>query len=185
MAGLNTSVKSLTSACSVTPRLEWFALSVQPRHEEAVARSLRSRGSEEYVPIHSGRRRLFPGFVFCRFDYQNRQAVVETPGVLSIAGAPESVSPISDAEVAWLKMILASHLPVNTCAFLRMGQRVWIRRGPLDGLEGILLRKHDDFQVVVGVEALQRSVAVEINHEMVCAVEGAPHAQRARLLMTA
>ena len=66
-------------------------------------------------------------------------------------------------------MILASGLPVKSRTFLRAGQRVWIGRGPLAGLEGILRRKKDDFQVVVGVEALERSVAVEINYEMVCA----------------
>jgi transcription antitermination factor NusG len=169
----------------MTSRLEWFALSVQPRQDEAVARLLRGRGLEEYVPIRSGRRRLFPGFVLCRFDYQHRRAVIETPGVLSIVGSPESVSAISHAEIAWIKMILASRLPVKLRTFLCLGQRVWITRGPLDGLEGILLRKHDDFQVVVGVEALQRSVAVEINHKIVRAVEGAPHAQMARLFLTA
>jgi transcription antitermination factor NusG len=169
----------------LTRRLQWFALAVKPGCEKAVARSLRSRGLEEYVPIYSGRRRLFPGFVFCRFDYQNRRAVIEIPGVLSIAGPCESASPISDAEIAWIKMIMAAQLPAKPWAFSRVGQRVCIWRGPLAGLEGILLRKHDDFQVVVGVEALQRSVAVEINHEMVRAVEGAPHAQMARLFMTA
>jgi transcription antitermination factor NusG len=169
----------------MTQRLQWFARAVKPGYEKAVARSLRIRGLEEYVPIYSGRRQLFPGFVFCRFDYQNRRAVLETPGVLSIAGPPEFASAISNAEIAWIKMILASRLPVKPRTFLCAGQRVWITRGPLAGLEGILVRKHDDFQVVVGVEALQRSVAVEINHEIVRAVEGAPHAQRARLFMTA
>ena len=89
------------------------------------------------------------------------------------------------AEIAWIKMILASGLPVKPRTFLCAGQRVWIRRGPLAGLEGILRRKRDDFQVVVGVAALNRSVAVEINRERVCAVEGAAHAQRARLFLTA
>lgn len=170
---------------SHTSRLEWFALRVQPRREGSVAESLRSRGLEDFVPTDSGRRRLFPGFVFCRFNYQNRQAVLEIPGVLSIAGPCESASPISDAEIAWIKMIMAAQLPAKPWAFSRVGQRVCIWRGPLAGLEGILVRKHYDFQVVVGVEALERSVAVEINHEMVCAVEGAPHAQMARLFMTA
>ena len=169
----------------LTRRLQWFALAVKPGCEKAVARSLRSRGLEEYVPIYSGRRRLFPGFVFCRFNYQNRQAVLETPGVLSIVSPTESVSPIADEEVARIRMILASGLPVKPHNFLWFGQQVEITRGPLAGLEGFLLRKHDDFQVVVGVEALQRSVAVEINHEMVRAIEGAPHAHMARLFLTA
>ena len=170
---------------SHTSRLEWFALRVQPRREGNVAESLRSRGLEEFVPIYFGRRRLFPGFVFCRFDDRNRLAVLEIPGVLSIAGPSESAFPISDAEIAWIKMILASGLPVKLRTFLCAGQRVRIKRGPLAGLEGILRRKRDDFQVVVGVAALNRSVAVEINRERVCAVEGSPHAQSARLFLTA
>jgi transcription antitermination factor NusG len=179
-----TSVRSLTAACSRKPRLEWFALNVQSRHEETVARSLRSNGLEEFVPI-SGRRRLFPGLVFCRFDDHDRQPVLDTPGVFSIAGSHESASRISDDEIARIKMVLASGLPVKPQTFLCAGQRVWITQGPLAGLEGFLVRKRDDFQVVVGVETLERSIAVEINREMVCAVEGAPHAQRARLFMTA
>ena len=185
MAVRKTRVKSLTAVWSHTSRLEWFALRVRPRREENVAESLRSRGLEEFVPTYSGRRRLFPGFVFCRFGDQNRQDALEIPGVLSIVGPPESGCPIADAEIAQIKMILASGLPVKSRTFLRAGQRVWIRRGPLAGLEGILRRKKDDFQVVVGVEALERSVAVEINYEMVCAVEGARHAQTARLFLTA
>jgi transcriptional antiterminator NusG len=185
MAGLKTSVRSLASVCIMKLRLEWFALAVKPGSEKAVARLLRSRGLEEYLPICSGRRRLFPGFVFCHFDYRNRRAVLETPGVLSIMVPNESASPISDAEISWIKMILASRLPVRPQTFSRTGQRVWITRGPLAGLEGILVRKNEDFQVLVGVEALQRSVAVEINHELVRAVAGAPHAQMARLYMTA
>ena len=50
-------------------------------------------------------------------------------------------------------MIMASRLPVKPRTFLCAGQRVGIRRGRLAGLEGFLLRKHEDFQVVVGVEA--------------------------------
>ena len=122
------------------------------------------------MPTYSGRRRLFPGIVFCRLCDENRRDALETPGVLSIVGPPESGRPIADAEI---KMILASRLPVKSRTFLRAGQRVWIGSGPLAGLE------------VVGVEALERSVAVEINYEMVCAVEGARHAQTARLFLTA
>src|ERR1035438_115982 len=140
MAALKSNVSSLTAACSMTSRLRWFDLRVQARHEGKVAQSLRSRGLEVFVPIYSGRRRLFPGFVFCRHGDRNRQAVLEIPGVLSIVGPSESACPIADAEIAWIKMILASRLPVKPRTFLRAGQRVWIRRGPLAGLEGILRR---------------------------------------------
>src|ERR1035441_5440344 len=92
----------------MAPRLEWFALSVQPRQEEAAARSLRRRGLEEYVPIRSGRRRLFPGFVFCRFDYHRRLPVLITPGVTSIVGFGSDPVPVSESEIDDIKTILAS-----------------------------------------------------------------------------
>lgn len=167
----------------IDPAARWFALAVKPGDEQAVARSLRGRGLEQYVPTYSGRRRLFPGFVFCRFDPQNRRAVPEIPGGLWAAGSPESASSVSYAEIARIKMILASRLPVRPRALLSVGQRVWIMRGPLAGLEGFLLRRRDDFQVVVGLEALRRSVTVDISRAMVCAVEGAAHAPMARLFM--
>jgi transcription antitermination factor NusG len=110
-------------------------LAVKPGCEKAVARLLRRRKLEEYLPIYSGRRRLFPGFVFCRFNHQNRRAVIEIPGVFSIVDPHESASPISDAEIARIKMILASRLPVKPRTLLCPGQRVGMRRGPLVGLE--------------------------------------------------
>ena len=147
MAG-HISLKSLTSAC-MTPRLEWFALGVQPRQEEAVARSLRSRGLEEYVPIRSGRRRLFPGFVFCRFDYHRRLPVLITPGVTSIVGFGSDPVPVSESEIDDIKTILASGLPAQPWPFIRVGQPVRIECGSLAGLEGILLREKDTLRVVV------------------------------------
>ena len=132
-----------------------------------------------------------PGGAACFRDSCSAASIIRIGGPLSRFQVSSRLRvrvnprPISDAEIAWIKMIMAAQLPAKPWAFSRVGQRVCIWRGPLAGLEGILLRKHDDFQVVVGVEALQRSVAVEINHEMVRAVEGAPHAQRARLFMTA
>jgi hypothetical protein len=65
---------------SMTLQLDWFAMSEEPRRESAVARSFRSIGLEELVPSYSQRRRLFPGYVFCRFDYQKTEAVLGTPG---------------------------------------------------------------------------------------------------------
>jgi hypothetical protein len=81
----------------MTSRREWFGLRVKLGREAAVARSLRSRGLEECLPNYSGRRCLFPGFVFCSLNSQNRRALLETPGVLSLVGASESGCPISDA----------------------------------------------------------------------------------------
>ena len=162
--------------------LDWLALRVKPRHEDAVARSLRNLRLEEFLPVCVGQGYLFPGFVFCRSNHRDQPGLLGIAGVLAIGGP--SKSSIPDAEIARIKMILASRLPARPRAFLRTGQRVGVRRGSLAGMEGILLRCGCDFQVIVSIEALQRSFAAEINHEIVLALEGAVDAERATLFLT-
>jgi hypothetical protein len=184
MASLSVRPK-LRTATSVSPRLQWFALRVPAGQERAVAQTLDGRFLEPYVPVYGGRRPLFSGFVFCHLNEKRRHAILGIQEVLCIAGSHGSASPIPGGEIASIKKILASGLPVREQTFLRLGQRVRIADGALAGLDGVLLRKGDDFRVVVGMEALQRSVAIEIKQKMVRAVEGAPHAQMARLYMVA
>lgn len=166
-----------------TSQRDWLALPVKPGLEEAVTRSLRRRRFEEFLPTRSEWGRLFPGLVFCRLNDRAQQDVLRIPGVLPAKDPLKSH--ISGADAAWIEMIIASRLPARPWTFLRTGQHVVIRRGALTGLEGILLRRGDDFLVVVGVETLERSVAVEIGHEVVRAVEGATDADRVNLFLTA
>lgn len=176
--------------------LSWFALTVKSQHEKAVAECLRYRDIEDYLPLYTVRRQwsdrvqsvelpLFPGYVFCRFDYRRRLPVLTTPGVHSIVGFGGEPVPVSESEIGGIKAVLASGLPAQPWPFIRIGQRVRIERGSLAGLEGILLREKDSFRVVVSVELLRRSVAVEIDRSVLCAVHGAPHAEMAHLYLTA
>jgi len=168
----------------MTAGIGWFALNVKRRKEFVVARLLRGQGMEEFLPTYSGGRCLFPGLVFCRLDRGNRQAVLAVPGVLSIVGSSDSGPSISDAEIGSLKILLAARLPVRPGKLSPEGQRVRITQGPLAGLAGILVRKRDDFQIVVGVAALNRSVIAAIDREFIRALDGAPHADLARIFLT-
>jgi transcription antitermination factor NusG len=151
----------------------WFALLVKPRHEKTTASALRCKGLEEFLPLHRCLHRwvdrvreldapLFPRYVFCRFDPQDRLPVLKTPGVISIVGIGRDPAPVEDSEITALQSIMKSGLPAEPWPFLQVGQFVRIEAGPMQGLEGILLDFRNHQRVVVSIALLQRSVAVEI-----------------------
>ena len=163
----------------------WFALTVKPRHEKMVAQSLRHRGLEDFLPLYSARHRwsdrikdvefpLFPGYMFCRFDYERRFPVLTTPGVSSIVGFPNLPTPVSEDEIAAIRTVVSSGLPIQPWPVVRVGQSIRIERGSLAGLHGILIRERDSLRVVVSLELLQRAVAVEIDRDVICAAHAIP-----------
>ena len=86
-------------------------------------------------------------------------------GVRSIVSFGSELAPIPDTEIVAIQQMLASEYPVEPCLYMRVGQRVQITDGPLAGIEGILEHHRNATRVVVGIELLQRSVAVEVNAE--------------------
>jgi transcription antitermination factor NusG len=180
----------------MTQSYPWFAMTVKLNREKSVAQCLRYKGLEDYLPLYKARRQwsdrvqsvelpLFPGYIFCRFDYHRRLPVLTTPGVNSIVGFGGDPAPVSESEIDDIKMILASGLPARPWPFIRVGQRVRIERGSLAGLEGILLREKGAVHVVVSVELLSRSVAVEIDRDVLCAVHSSPSAEMTSGRLTA
>lgn len=156
----------------------WFAIRVRPKHEKAAAVSLGRQGFEEYVPVHRVRRRwsdrvkeldavLFPGYIFCRFPRHDRLRVLNSPSVESIVGFGKTDIPVDDAEIQAVRTLVASGRPLAPWPFLRIGQNVTIENGPLAGVRGVVLRDQDSWRVVVSVEALDRSIAVEVDRDMI------------------
>jgi transcription antitermination factor NusG len=173
----------------------WFALTAKARHEKTVGENLRSKGLESFVPLYRTRRQwtdrvqlvdlpLFPGYVFCRFAYNSRLGVLNTPGVISVVEFSGGPAPVTDDEILRIRTIQASGLPSQPWPYVHVGQRARIERGALAGLEGVLIREKDALRVVVSVELLRRAVAVEIDRDMVRAVEGAEHASMAHVYLT-
>ncbi|MEK7406646.1 MAG: UpxY family transcription antiterminator [Acidobacteriota bacterium] len=156
----------------------WFALRTMPRHEKATAQVLRDRGYEEFLPCCKARRRwsdrfktvempLFPGYLFCRMNPQNRAPILNIPGVLGVVGFGRVPAPVDEGEIAALQVIVKSELAAHPWPFLKAGQFVQIEYGPLSGLEGILLSLKKEHRLVVSVTLLQRSVAVEVECDWV------------------
>ncbi len=156
----------------------WYALVVKPNHEKAVLDHLRAADFEASLALYRARRRwsdrikevtlpLFPGYVFCRFSYRARVAVLRIPGVRSIVSAGPNPAPIPAREIAAIEAMVRSGLPVQPWPFLKLGQKVRVTSGPLRGVEGILVQFRKTWQVIVSVELLQRSVAAEIDRDSV------------------
>jgi transcription antitermination factor NusG len=159
-------------------RSSWFALTVKPRHEKTASQNLRLRGLEEFLPLQRVRRSwsdrkqvvdfpLFPGYVFCRFSYRERMQALNTPGVRSIVGFGATDIALNDSEIESIQTLLSSGLPVSPWPYLRAGETVVIEGGALSGVRGTVIREKNSWRVVVNVELLQRSVAVEIDRDLV------------------
>ena len=151
----------------------WYALQVRSRKESYVASQIQGQGFECLLPTYKSIRKwsdrikeleqpLFPGYLFCRFDFQNRRPVVTTPGVLQIVGFGRTAIPVSEEEIQALQLAVASGIPKQPWPYLELGQRVRVNYGTLTGLEGILVTLKGNHRVVLSVALLQRSVAMEV-----------------------
>jgi transcription antitermination factor NusG len=158
--------------------LPWYAIRVRSNFEKTTSACLRGRGLDEYLPVYQQRNRwcdrvkvvdvpLFPGYLFCRFNIENRLPVLSSPGVVSIIGFGHNFLPVPDAEIDAIRTALASGNAVFPWPYLQAGQRVRIERGSMSGLEGILLRVRDNFRLVRSIPLLMRSVAVEVDRDWV------------------
>jgi transcription antitermination factor NusG len=165
------------------PGLPWYALRVRSRWEKCVSAALRQKGYDEFLPLYRRHSRwsdrvkevalpLFPGYVFCRFDTARRLPVLITPGIVSVLGAGGMPVPVDPTELDAIQALMKSGLPAAPWPFLKVGQRVRIDYGAMEGVEGVLWAIKNDFRVVLSVSLLQRSVAVEIDRDWLLPIAG-------------
>jgi transcription termination/antitermination protein NusG len=155
---------------------QWYAVQTRSRHEKKVAFELREKGVYAFLPlarqVHrwSDRNKevevpLFPGYVFVNTVTvpEARVSVLRTPGVASFVGNHGKGTPIPDKQIQDIQAILEGRVPVATHPFLSMNQRVRIRGGSLEGVEGVLVGMNSDLSLVVSVDLIQRSVAIRVS----------------------
>jgi transcription antitermination factor NusG len=152
----------------------WYALYTNPRHEKVVAKQLKERCVENFLPLYrtwhrwKDRRKqvelaLFPGYVFVRIEEQNKLQVLKTPGAVNLVSFNGKLAALPEPEIQALRNALDNEVCAEPYPFLRVGRRVRVVRGPMAGAEGLLARKKDKYRVVISVEVLMRSVALEID----------------------
>jgi transcriptional antiterminator NusG len=153
----------------------WFAVQTRPRHEKKVARTLQEKEIKAFLPLFSSthcwsdRRRvihapLFPSYLFVQISesLDVRVPILRTTGVVGIVGNRGMGATIPEEQIQAVQAILEQGIPFTSFSFLNAGQRVRIRGGSLDGLQGILLAKNGDQSLVVSVETIQRSLAIRV-----------------------
>lgn len=176
MSTCNQFLTSSNRQTDIAPRVEnWYAVHTRARHERVVAQRLTEQGVTTFLPlvkeVHrwSDRKRsvelpLFSSYVFVRLvpAGEERLRVLRIDGVFKFVGARGLGTPIADAQIDAVRTLVGQQIPWSAHPFLQIGQRVRVRGGSLDGLEGILLSRDDDNTLVVSVDAIQRSLAVRI-----------------------
>lgn len=149
----------------------WFAIQVKPRYERLTALCLHQKGYQEFLPIVYDKssackikveRPLYPGYLFCRFDVNVSAPIVTTPGVIRLVGNGARPIPITDAEIEATQILIRSQRSVYPSPFISVGDRVRICEGPLTGASGILVRTKNADRLIVSINLLGRSKAVEL-----------------------
>lgn len=154
--------------------LRWYAAYTCAKHEKRVAEQFTQRALENFLPQYESVRRwkdrrvklqlpLFPGYVFVRLALRDRLRVLETPSVVRLVGFNGHPIALPDKEMEALRACVEARLAAEPHAYLTVGRRVRIKTGPLAELEGVLIRKKNTFRVVLSLDLIARSAAVEVD----------------------
>lgn len=175
-SGLVVAAESLRSESDALAPLEshWYAAHVCSRHEKQVARQLEERRVSCFLPVYRSVRRwkdrrkeldlvLFPGYVFVHLDLKDRLRVLQVPSVVRLVSFNGQPAPLPDSEIEALNNGLAGGVRAEPHPYLKVGRRVQVKYGPLAGAQGILVRRKDKFRVVLSIDLIMRSVAVEVD----------------------
>ena len=174
-------LQRLRQACAAP---QWYAAYTCANHEKRVADQLGMRDVEHFLPLYSSVRRwkdrrvmldlpLFPGYVFVRMAMRDRLQVQTVPGVARLVGFDGTPAALPDEEIGALRASLGDGVRAEPHPYLTAGRRVRMRSGPLAGMEGVLLRRKGSFRLVISIELIQRSVAVDADAADVEAVPAA------------
>lgn len=155
----------------------WFAVYTTSRHEKRIAQHLSQREIEHYLPLYRADRKwrdgskvtlelpLFPGYLFVRIRRSERVNVLSVPGALAVVGGTGGEpAPLPDGAIESLRTGLKEH-KIEPHPLLRVGQFARIRSGAFAGMEGVVVRKKSGFRVVLTLEQIMQSVAVELDED--------------------
>jgi transcription antitermination factor NusG len=162
----------LGSHLCAAPR--WYAAYTLANHERRVVDQLAYKSIEQFLPLYESVRRwkdrrmhlqvpLFPGYVFVRIPLEARLEVLGVRSVVRLVGFNGCPEALPDSEIDTLRRGLGQGLRAEPHPYLKIGRRVRIRSGPLQGMEGILVNRKGNYRVVLSVELIMRSLAAEVD----------------------
>lgn len=164
-------------ALSIIDLPRWYAVYTYPRHEKSVLEHFESKSLEAFLPTFITESRwkdrrvrlktpVFPGYVFTRINTTQRNKVLGSPGVIRMLCFNGLPAPIDDAEMDSVKLCLERGSVLGPCPFLEVGDRVRVRSGVLEGLEGHISRRKNDRRLIVPITLIHQSVAIEIDVQL-------------------
>jgi len=154
----------------------WYAVQTRARNEKAISERLQEQGLTTFLPLVTEIRRwsdrkkkvelpLFSCYLFVKLvagDNDERMRVYRTNGVFRIVSMRGELIPVPDEQIEALRAVVTQQVPWTEHPFLKIGQRVRIRGGSLEGVEGVLLSRNGDRTLIISVDAIQRSLAVRV-----------------------
>jgi transcription termination/antitermination protein NusG len=154
--------------------VHWYAAHIRSRHEKRVAEQLVEKSVDFFLPLYQAQHRwkdrlarvdlpLFPGYLFVQISLRERLRVLEVPGVVRLVSNRGEPVPLDDAEIKILQQGLNQKVKASPHPYLKLGTRVRVKTGALAGLEGILIRLKDSYRVVISLDLIMKSIAVEIS----------------------
>jgi transcription antitermination factor NusG len=156
------------------PSMNWYAIHTRSRHEKAIASRLNVQATETFLPLHRTRHTwkngvhadvdvpLFPCYLFVKISIHDRLRLLQMQGVLGFAATSTRPIAIPNEEIALLRSA-TEKFKAEPHPYLNLGDWVRIIAGPLAGMEGILTRRKHEYRVVLSIETIMRSIAVEVS----------------------
>jgi len=172
--GTNGAILPAAANRSAEPR--WYAVFTLPQNEKSVVRQLALREVESFLPTYETVRvwknrprvrtvlPLFPTYLFVHIDCRQRTRVLESPGVIHIVGNGGDQAPVPDAEIELLRSGIRGR-NVEPYRELVVGQKVRIKRGTMEGAQGVLVRKGNGLRFVLAIQLINQYVAIEVGAE--------------------
>jgi transcription antitermination factor NusG len=156
------------------PRKTWLAAYTRSRHEQQVVSQLRLKNLECLLPTYERAVRwsdrikhsstpLFPGYVFIHISDSERALVLQTIGVVNLVSSGGRASVLHDDEVERLRACCLQSNEVEPHPYLRIGHRVRVKHGPFAGWEGTLVEKCNARRLVITVDQIMKSVAINLH----------------------
>jgi transcription antitermination factor NusG len=152
----------------------WYAAYTIARHEKCVARQMEERGIEYFLPLYRSIHRwkdrrkqvelaLFPSYIFVHMALTDRLRVLQLPSVVYLVSFNGRPVPLPESEITALRGAATGNVCLEPHPYLKIGRRVRVCSGPMAGLDGVLLREKERLRVVLSIDLIMRSVAVEVD----------------------
>lgn len=161
----------------------WYALYTRHQHEKMVDQVLTNKGFSTFLPLHATTHNwkdrtksltlpLFPCYVFLKGGIERRLQILTTPGIYGLVSSAGQPAAIPEIEIEGIRRVVESGARVEAHPYLKCGNWVRVKSGPLTGIEGILVRKKNIFRLVLSVQILGTAAAIEVAASQIEEVNG-------------